>query len=223
MARYPGSRRKISTNKRRMRKGGRTSARKPYQAGGRTSVGGNQPLSPEPQCHGTCIYGGMGPGGGQTITRPCSSFSGCTCPGSYAGMMLSNSTCQSAGGTGTVQGGYGYPGTGVITGSSSAMGGYDPYPQDQLMGQGQRCLSMYDCPGTQVCINGWCGYKMAPVIVTRRGGKVRKFQQGGNTNCGPGMMYSNGGCVPSNGTRYKSGGKTGTKEFSRGVKPNRRK
>jgi len=49
------------------------------------------------------------------------------------------------------------------------------------------------------------------------------FRRGGNTNCGPGMMSQNGGCVPANGSRYRTGGKTTPKEFSKGVKGNRRR
>ena len=31
----------------------------------------------------------------------------------------------------------------------------------------------------------------------RRGGKMRKMQTGGRNSCGPGMVYQNGGCIPS--------------------------
>ena len=38
----------------------------------------------------------------------------------------------------------------------------------------------------------------------KRGGNVRRMQTGGRNSCGPGMVYQNGGCVPS----MRAGGRT---------------
>jgi hypothetical protein len=38
----------------------------------------------------------------------------------------------------------------------------------------------------------------------RRGGNIRRMQTGGRNSCGPGMVFQDGGCVPS----MRVGGRT---------------
>jgi len=201
MARYPGSRRKLSNSKRRMRTSGRASARKPHQASGRTSIGYDP--YPEDQLMG-------GGAGGSSCVRDWDCPGAQTCNFGRCSFMLEETTITARRG-GKVrkfqQGGHTHPMT--------------------MTGIGHTHTTEGDINWTNQATALWwedtaegAGTHNHPTGI---GGRANRMQSGGNTHCGPGMRSSNGGCVPSNGTRYKSGGKVGNKEFSNGVRSNRRK